>query len=123
MRESRPLIAAARYLWEPTVLAVGLLFITAVMAVAGNQVLLFTLTSALIQMVLVIGLYIFIGNSGIFAFGHITYAMIGAYAAAWLTMPPFKKASRCPCRISWPTTPFRCSRPRWPRPFWPSWRP
>ncbi len=92
MRESRPLIAAARYLWEPAVLAIGLLLITVVMAVAGNQVLLFTLTSALIQTVLVIGLYIFIGNSGILAFGHITYAMIGAYAAAWLTMPPFKKS-------------------------------
>ncbi len=92
MREKRPLIAAARYFWEPVVLAAGLLLITAVMAVVGNQVLLFTLTSALIQIVLVIGLYIFVGNSGILAFGHITYAMIGAYAAAWLTMPPFKKS-------------------------------
>lgn len=48
MREKRPLIAATRYFWEPVVLAAGLLLITAVMAVVGNQVLLFTLTSALI---------------------------------------------------------------------------
>ena len=92
MREARPVLTAARYFWEPAVLAAGLLLITVIMAVAGNQVLLFTLTSALIQMILVIGLYIFIGNSGILAFGHITYAMIGAYAVAWLTMPPIKKS-------------------------------
>lgn len=73
-------------------LGAGLLVVTAVVAAIGNGILTFTLTNALIQMVLVIGLYIFIGNSGILAFGHITYAMIGAYAAAWLTMSPFKKS-------------------------------
>ena len=92
MQGSRPLLAAARYVWEPVVLLAGLLLITAVAAAIGNQILLFTLTSALIQTVLVVGLHIFIGNSGILAFGHITYAMIGAYATAWLTMTPFKKS-------------------------------
>ena len=92
MGQSRPLLTAARYLWEPSVLAAGLLLGTAVIAATGNQILIFTMTSALIQTVLVVGLYIFIGNSGILAFGHITYAMIGAYATAWLTMSPFKKS-------------------------------
>lgn len=45
----------------------------------------------LIRIVLVIGLYIFIGNSGIFAFGHVSFACIGGYMAAWLTMDPMFK--------------------------------
>lgn len=85
------LLAVARYLWEPIVLAGILLVIAAIAAATGNEVLVFTVTNGLIEAVLVIALYIFIGNSGILAFGHITYAMVGAYATAWLTMPPFKK--------------------------------
>ena len=41
---------------------------------------------------MVIGLYIFIGNSGVLAFGHMAFALIGAYAVAWFTMSPFKKS-------------------------------
>jgi hypothetical protein len=40
------------------------------MAVVGSQVLLFTLTSALISNGPGVGLYIFVGNSGILAFGR-----------------------------------------------------
>jgi len=87
-----PALAMVRYFWEPTVLALCLLIITALVVSTGSTVLTFTVTNALIQAVLVIGLYIFIGNSGILAFGHMTYAMIGAYAAAWLTLDPFKKS-------------------------------
>ena len=86
------LLAVARYLWEPASLALGLLVITALILATNDTVLVFTVTNGLIQTVLVVGLYIFIGNSGILAFGHITYAMIGAYAAAWLTLDPFKKS-------------------------------
>ena len=86
------LLVVARYLWEPATLALGLLVITAVILATNDTVLVFTVTNGLIQTVLVVGLYIFIGNSGILAFGHITYAMIGAYAAAWLTLDPFKKS-------------------------------
>jgi branched-chain amino acid transport system permease protein len=92
LRNNDRLLAAACYFWEPAVLAVSLLVIALLVAATGSEVLRFTVTNGLIQAVLVIGLYIFIGNSGILAFGHITYAMIGAYAAAWLTMSPFKKS-------------------------------
>jgi branched-chain amino acid transport system permease protein len=43
-------------------------------------------TDGLIRVMLVVGLYIFVGNSGVLAFGHITFTMIGAYATAWLTL-------------------------------------
>lgn len=44
-----------------------------------------SLTEALIYMIIVIGLSIFVGNTGIVSFGHISFAMIGAYASAWQT--------------------------------------
>jgi branched-chain amino acid transport system permease protein len=39
----------------------------------------------LITIVVVVGLYIFIGNSGVVSFGHIAFMAIGAYASAWQT--------------------------------------
>lgn len=44
-----------------------------------------SLTEALIYMVIVVGLSIFVSNSGIVSFGHVSFAMIGAYASAWQT--------------------------------------
>ena len=59
---------------------------------SGNGVLAQTVTDALIRVVLVVGLYIFIGNSGVLAFGHVTFTMVGAYATAWLTLGTFRKS-------------------------------
>ena len=39
-------------------------------------------------MTIVVGLYVFIGNSGILSFGHIGFVCIGAYAAGWATADP-----------------------------------
>lgn len=44
-----------------------------------------TVTEALIMLVVVVGLYIFIGNSGVLAFGHMSFMAVGAYATAWQT--------------------------------------
>jgi branched-chain amino acid transport system permease protein len=43
------------------------------------------LTEALIYMVMVVALSIFVSNSGVISFGHVTFALIGAYASAWQT--------------------------------------
>ena len=51
-----------------------------------------TITEALVKLVVVIGLYIFVGNSGVFSFGHIAFMAIGGYASAILTIAPMKKA-------------------------------
>ncbi len=51
-----------------------------------------TVIEIFIRVVLVVGLYIFIGNSGIISFGHIGFACLGAYMTAWLTaLPAIKK--------------------------------
>lgn len=54
-------------------------------AVFGGSRLESNLTEALIYMVIVVGLSIFIGNSGIVSFGHVSFVLIGAYASAWQT--------------------------------------
>lgn len=50
-----------------------------------------TIIEMLIRVVLVVGLWVFVGNSGIISFGHVAFMGIGAYAAAWLTIPPALK--------------------------------
>jgi len=51
---------------------------------------------ALIMMTVVIGLYIFIGNSGILSFGHSTFMVVSAYMSAWLTMSVMRKKIMLP---------------------------
>jgi len=48
-------------------------------------------TDTLIKLIMVTGLYIFIGNSGILSFGHGAFLIVSAYASAWLTTPPMMK--------------------------------
>lgn len=50
-----------------------------------------TVTEMLIRMVAVIGIYIFIGNSGQLSFGHVGFMCLGAYTAAWVTCDPLWK--------------------------------
>ena len=50
-----------------------------------------TVTTMLIDLVLVVGLYIFAGNSGILSFGHMSFMAIGAYVTAFLTIAPIQK--------------------------------
>jgi hypothetical protein len=50
-----------------------------------------TVIDVFVQVVLVVGLYVFIGNSGVISFGHIGFTCLGAYATAWFTIPPLMK--------------------------------
>jgi branched-chain amino acid transport system permease protein len=47
--------------------------------------------STLINLVIVIGLYVFIGNSGVVSFGQIGFMAVGAYATGLLTVAPGQK--------------------------------
>ena len=78
--------------WTPIALSAALLAIVVAAWATGDGILARTVTDALIRVVLVIGLYIFIGNSGVLSFGHIAFMLIGAYGTAWLTLSPFKKS-------------------------------
>lgn len=43
--------------------------------------------TALVSAVIVYGLYIFVGNSGVISFGHISFVALGAFAAGEMTIP------------------------------------
>jgi branched-chain amino acid transport system permease protein len=47
-----------------------------------------TICEMLIRIVVVVGMSIFISNSGVISFGHIAFMCIGAYAAAWAACDP-----------------------------------
>jgi branched-chain amino acid transport system permease protein len=53
-------------------------------------------TELLINVVLVAGLQIFVGNAGIISFGHAAFMGIGAYASVLVTIPVTVKASLLP---------------------------
>lgn len=77
--------AVLEKLWPVLVLVVPMLVVVVVADLYGSVMLQRTVTDGLIKIVLVVGLYIFIGNSGIVSFGHIGFAGIAAYFATWMT--------------------------------------
>ncbi len=72
----------------PCLLILGMTVLVGLASLAGSEQLNFTLTEMLIRMVVVIGIYLFVGNSGVMSFGHIGFMSVGAYATAWMTLPP-----------------------------------
>ena len=75
----------------PLLLVAMLLAIAIIAQFVGSGPFSRTIVEMFIRVMLVIGLYIFIGNSGIISFGHIGFMCIGAYATAWFTIPPMMK--------------------------------
>lgn len=69
------------------------------------------ITVMLINLILVLGLQMFMGNSGYLSFAHVAFMGIGAYASALLTIPVDIKASALPelysplAGIEWPFLP------------------
>jgi branched-chain amino acid transport system permease protein len=60
--------------------------------------------TVLINLILVVGMYIFIGNSGVLSFGHISFMALGAYAAALLSIPTAQKQFVLPDLPHWLST-------------------
>jgi branched-chain amino acid transport system permease protein len=77
----------ARRLWVPAVLC-ALLWIAYMIAQFGLAAQYQQITmNMFITVVLVLGLQLFSGNSGILSFGHVGFMAIGAYVSALLTIP------------------------------------
>ncbi|WP_374650851.1 branched-chain amino acid ABC transporter permease [Dongia sp.] len=81
----------SRTISTPAILLVLLLAIALIAKIAGSGPFERTVTELFIRVVLVVGLYIFIGNSGVMSFGHVGFMCLGAYGTAWLTIPPAMK--------------------------------
>ena len=52
--------------------------------------------SALVSVTIVVALYVFVGNSGVVSFGHISFVAVGAWAAGVLSVPIAEKPAIMP---------------------------
>lgn len=85
-------VAVARNPLQTAALLIAVLLAVALVSTLAPPALQRTITEALVKLVVVIGLYVFVGNSGVFSFGHIAFMAIGGYTSAVLTIAPMKKA-------------------------------
>ena len=53
-------------------------------------------TDTLVKVAIVVALYVFIGNSGVLSFGHISFVALGAWTAGVLTVPASEKPAIMP---------------------------
>jgi branched-chain amino acid transport system permease protein len=72
----------------PVLLIIILAAVAAISEIGGLDNLQVPLIEMLIRVLVVVGLYVFIGNSGVISFGQIGFMCIGAYAAGWATAEP-----------------------------------
>ena len=78
--------------WSTPLLLISILLIfTALVTLTGDKPLARMAAQTLIRVTFVVGLWIFVGNSGVVSFGHAGYMAIGAYCSAWLTLKPQMK--------------------------------
>ena len=63
-----------------------------------------------LTLMIVLGLQIFSGNSGVLSFGHIAFMAIGAYISALLTIPPDIKKFTYPVHAAAGWAPGSCRR-------------
>jgi branched-chain amino acid transport system permease protein len=61
--------------------------ITALLGANGTPSFQDTVTAILCNLIIVVGLQVFVGNSGVYSFGQLGFATAGAYLAAFLTLP------------------------------------
>jgi branched-chain amino acid transport system permease protein len=73
-----------------------LVVLTSVVGANGTPSLQDTVTTVLCNLIIVLGLQIFIGNSGVYSFGQLGFASAGAYVSALLTLPAAFAALQTP---------------------------
>ncbi len=93
---------------EPLAILIVALLIVAAMATLAPTIVQRRITEGLINLVAVVGLYIFVGNSGVLSFGNVAFMAIGAYVSALLTMPAAAKS------VFLPDLPPFLAQAQWP---------
>jgi branched-chain amino acid transport system permease protein len=84
----RALEPGARRIWPPFFLCSLVVVTWACLELSNDVVYTDTALRMFITLMLVLGLQIFSGNSGVLSFGHISFMAVGAYSSALLTIPP-----------------------------------
>ena len=81
----------------PEVLVPALLVLaTALLGLAVSSYLEGYFVNTLVKVAIVVGLYVFIGNSGVLSFGQISFVAVGAWTAGVLTVPRADKPIAMP---------------------------
>jgi branched-chain amino acid transport system permease protein len=80
-------VRRAAELLVPVALVVG----TALLALEVSSYLQAYFIDTLVKVAIVVALYVFIGNSGVLSFGHISFVALGAWTAGVLTVPELQK--------------------------------
>jgi branched-chain amino acid transport system permease protein len=76
----------------PEVIAPALLVLaTALLGLVVSSYLQAYFLDTLVMVAIVVALYVFIGNSGVVSFGHISFVAVGAWTAGVLTVPEGQK--------------------------------
>lgn len=73
-----------------------LILATAWLGLAVSSYLQAYFLDTLIKVAIVVGLYVFIGNSGVISFGQISFVALGVWTAGLLTMPESQKRVEMP---------------------------
>src|ERR1700756_1028603 len=74
--------------WVAIALILAVALVVAFGELTGSDTVVIAVNEMLIRMIVVVGTYIFVGNSGVLSFGHIAFMCIGAYAAGWASCEP-----------------------------------
>jgi branched-chain amino acid transport system permease protein len=102
-------MATARGLIRDSITPTGLILMVTVLAALiglfGGPVLTRVAVVALVNVVIVVGIYIFVGTSGVLSFGHIGFMAVGAYAGAILTIPHAQRSILLPSLPAFLQTP------------------
>jgi branched-chain amino acid transport system permease protein len=84
--------AALVELLVPLALVAAVAFVGTVVAASTETYVI----NALVNVSIVVALYVFIGNSGVLSFGHVSFVAVGAWAAGILSMPVEEKPAIMP---------------------------
>ena len=75
----------------PLAALLAVVLAVALLGALGPELLRRRVIFALVDLIAVVGLYVFVGNSGVLSFGSVAFMAIGAYVSALLTMPAAAK--------------------------------
>lgn len=85
-----------RGLWidlsPPLILALILAAVAVLTGVWGDELTRRVITLMMINLTMVVGLQVFMGNSGVASFGHVGFMLLGAYGTVLLTLTPREKS-------------------------------
>ncbi|MCL6706296.1 branched-chain amino acid ABC transporter permease [Pseudomonas sp. R2.Fl] len=101
VRKPAPFALARRTVITPILLSLILVAVALLSVMVGSRPFNQVIIDVFVRVILVVGLYVFIGNSGVLSFGHVGFTCLGAYAAAWLTINPMMKRNSLPGLPQW----------------------